>query len=232
MTPASMSGFRLRRRLGGALVALFIAALTITVIGVRPATADSYVPVSGAGSTWSENALDQWISDVQQYGMRDQLRRHRVDGRAPVVPQRDRRLRGVRHPVPDQPDDGSAPENPTAGTYAYMPITAGGTVFMYNLTINGQRVTNLRLSGENIAKIFTGPSPTGTIPPSPPTTPGCKLPNEPIVPVVRSDGAGSTAQFSEWMISQYPSVWNSYCNTVGTGPGVRRHLVLSDGARA
>ena len=27
---------------------------------------------------------------------------------------------------------------------------------MYNLKINGQRVTNLRLSGENVAKIFTG----------------------------------------------------------------------------
>ena len=35
-------------------------------------------------------------------------------------------------------------------------MTAGGTAFMYNLKINGQRVTNLRLSGENVAKIFTG----------------------------------------------------------------------------
>ena len=37
-----------------------------------------------------------------------------------------------------------------------MPVAAGGTAFMYNLKINGQRVTNLRLSGENVAKIFTG----------------------------------------------------------------------------
>ena len=37
-----------------------------------------------------------------------------------------------------------------------MPITAGGTVFMYNLKINGQQVTNLRLSGDNVTKIFTG----------------------------------------------------------------------------
>ena len=50
-------------------------------------------------------------------------------------------------PFQTKPDDGSAPETPTPGTYAYMPITAGGTVFMYNLTIAGQRVTNLRLSG-------------------------------------------------------------------------------------
>ena len=29
----------------------------------------------------------------------------------------------------------------------------GGTSFIYNLKINGQRVTNLRLSGENVTKI-------------------------------------------------------------------------------
>ena len=59
-------------------------------------------------------------------------------------------------PFQFHPEDGSAPENPAAGSYAYMPIVAGGTSFMYNLKINGKRVTNLRLSGENVAKIFTG----------------------------------------------------------------------------
>ena len=58
-------------------------------------------------------------------------------------------------PFQTNPNDGSAPESPVAGSYAYMPITAGGTVFMYNLKIDGQQVTNLRLSGEKIAKIFT-----------------------------------------------------------------------------
>jgi ABC-type phosphate transport system substrate-binding protein len=32
----------------------------------------------------------------------------------------------------------------------------GSTTFAYNLSIDGQRVTNLRPSGDNIAKIFTG----------------------------------------------------------------------------
>ena len=59
-------------------------------------------------------------------------------------------------PFQFRPEDGSAPENPEPGSYAYIPVTAGGTAFMYNLKINGQRVTNLRLSGENVAKIFTG----------------------------------------------------------------------------
>ena len=40
--------------------------------------------------------------------------------------------------------------------YAYMPIVAGGTSFMYHLDINGKRVTDLNLSGDAVAKIFTG----------------------------------------------------------------------------
>ena len=77
-----------------------------------------------------------------------------------------------------------------------MPITAGGTVFMYNLKINGQQVTNLRLSGENIAKIFTGAITNWDNPALAADNPGLNLPNESIVPVVRSDGAGSTATSS------------------------------------
>jgi len=218
MTRRSMSG--LRRRVGGAMLAVFIVGLSIAVVGVRPATADtqSYVPVSGAGSSWSENALDQWISDVQQYGMRvnyagtgstagrESFLNGTVDFAASDIP------------FQTKPDDGSAPETPTPGTYAYMPITAGGTVFMYNLTIAGQRVTNLRLSGQSIAKIFTGAITNWDNPAIAADNPGLQLPNEPIVPVVRSDGAGDSFEFSQWMISQFPSTWSSFCNTSGRAP--------------
>ena len=121
-------------------------------------------------------------------------------------------------PFQTNPNDGSAPENPQPGSYAYMPITAGGTVFMYNLKIDGQRVTNLRLSGENIAKIFTGAITNWDDPALAADNPALKLPDQPIVPVVRSDGAGSSYEFTEWMINQYPSVWNSYCSRSGRAP--------------
>ena len=39
--------------------------------------------------------------------------------------------------------------------YAYAPVVAGGTAFTYHLTAGGHLVTNLRLSGETITKIFT-----------------------------------------------------------------------------
>src|SRR5439155_6127353 len=52
--------------------------------------------------------------------------------------------------------DGKVYDSPPDRGYAYMPIVAGGTSFMYNLKIGGKQVTNLRLSGDVLAKIFTG----------------------------------------------------------------------------
>ena len=99
-------------------------------------------------------------------------------------------------PFQFQPEDGSAPENPAPGSYAYMPITAGGTSFIYNLKINGQRVTNLRLSGENVTKIFTGVITNWNDPAIAADNPGLTMPDKKVVPVVRSEGSGSTAQFT------------------------------------
>src|ERR1019366_5718197 len=146
-----------RRLLSVALLALLPVAMVVLTVGAAgPAAADSYVPVSGAGSTWSQNAIDQWRRDVQQYGMRiNYAGTGSSDGRRQFL---NGTVDFAASDIPFQfhPEDGSPPENPPPGSYAYMPVTAGGTVFMYNLTINGQRVTNLRLSGANIAKIFTG----------------------------------------------------------------------------
>ena len=135
-------------------------------------------------------------------------------------------------PFQFHPEDGSAPENPAPGSYAYIPVTAGGTSFMYNLKINGQRVTNLRLSGENVAKIFTGVDHEVERPgASRPTTPGSTLPARKIVPVVRSDGSGSSAQFTRWMINQHGGDLERLLPTLGPGAGLRLHVVLPDHPR-
>jgi hypothetical protein len=41
------------------------------------------------------------------------------------------------------------------------------------------------------------------------------LPARTIVPVVYSNGSGTTAQFTAWMASQYPDIWNDYCHRNG-----------------
>ncbi|MET9408391.1 substrate-binding domain-containing protein [Streptomyces sp. NPDC002935] len=180
-----------------------------------PAAAESYTPISGAGSTWAENAVDEWRRAVNQYGMRiSYAGTGSSDGRRQFLSGTvDFAVSDI--PFQTHPTDGSAAERPGSGSYAYMPIVAGGTVFMYHLTVNGKRVTNLRLSGDVVTKIFTGAVKTWDDPVIKADNPGIQLPHRTIVPVVRSDGSGSTAQFTMWMANQHKSLWQAYCRRVG-----------------
>ncbi|MFF2850658.1 phosphate ABC transporter substrate-binding protein PstS [Streptomyces sp. NPDC058001] len=208
-----------RTRSGVRAVLGAFAVATLVLLGLlppaQPAAAASYVPISGAGSTWSQNALDQWRANVKQYGMtvnyngtgssdgRNQFRNGTVDYGVSEIPY------GIK--------DSGVVDSPPSRKYAYMPIVAGGTSFMYNLRIGNQRVTNLRLSGPVIAKIFTGGITLWNDPAIKADNPGlaASLPARRIVPVVRSDGSGTTAQLTAWMAKEHGSVWDSYCAKAG-----------------
>ncbi|GGO83187.1 phosphate ABC transporter substrate-binding protein PstS [Wenjunlia tyrosinilytica] len=193
-----------------ALAAALVLVLT-ALLGGNPQTASAatYARISGAGSTWSQNALDQWRRNVTQYGMtvnyagtgssdgREQFRSGTVDFAVSEVPY------GLT-------EFGRTDYPPKRG-YAYMPIVAGGTSFMYNLKIGGRRVTNLRLSGDVLTKIFTGRITRWNDPAVKADNPGLDLPARKVVPVVRSDGSGTTAQFSTWMSKEHGAAWNDYC---------------------
>ncbi len=195
-----------------------LVLLATSVLGAAgTAFAASYVPISGSGSTWSYNAIHAWQGNVSQYGMvvnyagvgsttgRNQFKDGTVDWAASDIPY------GVQDGTNYDPP-------PTTRGFAYMPDTAGGTTFMYNLNIGTTRVTNLRLSGENVAKIFTGVLTTWNDPAIAADNPGLTLPATKIVPVVRSDGSGSTAQFTQWMIATQGQYWTAYCAKVGRSP--------------
>jgi phosphate ABC transporter phosphate-binding protein len=206
---------RIRAIVAGVVVAG--ATLTTSISpAVQPASAASYVPISGAGSTWSANAINNWTTNVAQFGMkvnyapvgstsgRQDFANGTTDWGASEIPY------GVR--------DGNNYDPPPTRGYAYMPDTAGGTTFMYNLKIGNTRVTNLRLSGTAIADIFTGVITNWDDKVIARDNPGLTLPNLKIVPVVRSDGSGATAEFTEWMLATQPSQWNAYCAKVGRAP--------------
>ncbi|MCX5013875.1 phosphate ABC transporter substrate-binding protein PstS [Streptomyces sp. NBC_00555] len=196
-------------------LALLLAAVALALPGAVPAAAESYVPVSGAGSTWSQNALDQWRANVKQYGMtvnysgtgssdgRNQFRNGTVDFAVSEIPY------GIK-------DSGVVDPAPSR-KFSYMPIVAGGTAFMYNLKIGNRRITNLRLSGEVVAKIFTGVITTWNDPAIKADNPALasSLPARKIVPVVRSDGSGTTAQLTSWLSNQHQGLWDAYCAKAG-----------------
>ena len=202
-------------------IRLALAFLAASVVGLLlvpapAAQAASYVPISGAGSTWSQVAVDAWRADVRASGVVvNYAGTGSTDGRSQYI-QGTVDFANTEIPFQNPPEPGQQAEIPSR-PYAYLPIVAGGTSFMYNLTVAGQRVTDLRLSGTTLAKIFTGQI-TRWNDPAITKDYGKKLPDIPIIPVVRSDGAGASAQFTLYMQSQAPSV---YC------PFIRSKLHLS-----
>lgn len=207
----SMITRRLRSAGVGALVLALVLPIMLTT--ATAAWAADYVPISGAGSSWSANAVDQWRRNVQQYGLRvNYASTGSVDGRNQF------KAGTVDYAVSETPyglvDNGVVDALPTR-PFAYMPIVAGGTAFMYNLRAGGAPVTNLRLSGPVVTKIFTGVITSWDDPQIAADNPGLSLPARRIVPVVRSDGSGSTAQLTLWMSQQHSSLWNAYCAKVG-----------------
>ncbi|WP_327697149.1 phosphate ABC transporter substrate-binding protein PstS [Streptomyces sp. NBC_00459] len=207
----------LRRLRAPATLAVLLGVVAALLAGpaTAPAAAESYTPVAGAGSTWAENAIEQWRKAVNQYGMRiSYAGSGSSDGRRQFLSGTvDFAVSDI--PFQTNPTDGSAAERPSSGSYAYMPIVAGGTSFMYHLTVNGRKVTNLRLSGDVVTKIFTGVVKYWDDPVVKADNPGLQLPHRAVVPVVRSDGSGSTAQFTMWMANQHTSLWKAYCAKVG-----------------
>src|SRR6476661_3641080 len=173
------------------VLALLAACLFGLVLVPAPAQAASYVPISGAGST---DGRSQYIQGTVDFA-------------------------NTEIPFQNPPEPGQQAEVPSR-PYAYLPIVAGGTSFMYNLTVGGVRVTDLRLSGSTLSKIFTGQI-TRWNDPAITKDYGKTLPDIPIIPVVRSDGAGASAQFTLYMQSQAPSI---YC------PFIRSKLHLSGSA--
>jgi phosphate ABC transporter phosphate-binding protein len=208
---------RRMRRLMPIIAAALATVFSWTAAAVPPAAASTnFQPISGAGSTWSYNAIHAWVTNVAQYGMevnyapvgstsgRQQFGQGTVDFGASEIPY------GVR--------DGNNYDPPPRRGYAYMPDTAGGTTFMYNLRIGGTRVTNLRLSGSVVAGIFTGVIKKWNDPRIARDNPDLRLPAITIIPVVRSDGSGATAELTQWMLATQRSYWLAYCRKVGRSP--------------
>ncbi|MFG3688043.1 phosphate ABC transporter substrate-binding protein PstS [Micromonospora sp. NPDC047740] len=187
------------------------AAAAVLLTAAPPASAaPRLVPIVGIGSTWSANAITAWARNVQASNI--QVEYEAAGSTQGRVQFREGKAHfGVSEIPYGMKDIFSGTDSKGSRQSAYMPIVAGGTAFMYNLKIGGRRVTNLRLSGEVIAKIFTGVIRKWNDPAIKADNPGLALPARSIIPVVRQDGSGTTAQFTLWMSKQHQAIWDNYC---------------------
>ena len=173
----------------------------------EPAHATVYAQIEGTGSTWSELIVQQWIADVDANGMKvvytgggsTKGRKDFANGQ--------HRLRDLRDPLPGHR---RAAARPTPATAAPTPTCRSSPAAPRSPTSSRSAATlvrNLRLSGETLAKIFTNQITNWNDPAITKDNNGRTLPSLPIIPVVRSDGSGTTAQFTTWMDKQYPRIW-------------------------
>ena len=86
----------------------------------------------------------------------------------------------------------------------HVPTCMGAVVLAYNLV----GVSQLNLSGELIADIFSGEIKTWNDPRLVSLNPDVKLPSEEIIPVFRSDGSGTTFVFTDYLTKVSP-MWAS-----------------------
>jgi len=200
--------------------AVMVAALVTSIVAFPlSTTANAQVTVDGAGSTWSQIAVDQWRADVARQGIT--INYQGVGSTAGRVAYYQGQVDFAVSEIPFQTgaDSGGVNEVQAASgrPFAYLPIVAGGTAFMYQLVVGGERVEDLRLSPDTVAKIFTGQITNWNDAQIARENRGRQFPSLAIKPVIRSDGSGTSAQFTAFMAEKTPAVWNAFCQRAGLG---------------
>ncbi len=212
-------------RLAAGLLSLLLAAASLLPGQSTPAYAAS-VALSADGSSWAGPAIDQWRQDVGPQGIqinfsptgsaagRTSWAQGKDDFTASDVPFRSQDDTGLSD---DKRRSGAGTKEDPKYGFSYVPVTAGGTTFMYNLVVGGKQVRDLRLSPQTLVDIFTNKI-TNWNDPKITADYGKALPNLPITPVVRSDGSGATAQFTRWMQHTHQAQWEEYCKSINGVP--------------
>lgn len=110
----------------------------------------------------------------------------------------------------------------------YFPIVAGPISVAYKLS----GVTKLSLSADTIAKIFQAQVTAWNDPAIKADNPGVTLPSTKIAVVHRSDGSGTTSNFTKFLVAAAPSVWKLDAGETVNWPGTTQGGEKSTGVTA
>ncbi|HEV2594545.1 MAG TPA: phosphate ABC transporter substrate-binding protein PstS [Sphingomicrobium sp.] len=189
------------------LFALPVAALLVACNSSNPSNGSakggaSGAQVTGAGSTFVYPVLSAWASDYRNQGGPDI--NYQSIGSGGGISQV--KAGTVDFGATDQP---LASDDLEKSGLAQFPIVVGGIVPVVN--ISGIAPGKLKLTGPLLADIYAGKVKNWNDPAIVKINPGVNLPNAAIAAVHRSDGSGTTFNFTHYLSQVSPS-WKS-------GPG-------------
>ncbi len=161
--------------------------------------------IIGSGSSFAGPEVSQWSADTAKspYNLTvDYTSTNSGDGRFNFG------NNTVDFAVSDIPYQSTAfdTKQPTF-TFIYVPVTAGGLAFMYNLPGLAKTV---QLSSYSACAIMTGGVKMWNDPVIAADNPGLSLPAIAIHPVIRSDLAGTNFVLQEYCIREEPALWKAF----------------------
>jgi phosphate transport system substrate-binding protein len=166
--------------------------------------------ISGAGSTFVQTIVQQWIKDFGAKCSGATVNYQGVGSGAGIQQLTAGTVDFAGSDVAMTPDEQTAAEAKN-GPVLHIPWSAGGIAVEYNLP----GVSDLKLTPEALAGIFAGKVTRWDDPAITAANSGSKLPSTGIQVIHRSDGSGTTAAFTAYLSTVAPSVW-----TVGSGKDV------------
>jgi phosphate transport system substrate-binding protein len=187
-------------------------AAAIAEVGVGAATSgrSAPAPIRGRGSTYVGPAMGQWKADAQTSGLRvEYTPTGSPDGLQSFIA-------GTVDFAGTEAEFSSLlagqSENAVPRGFQYIPDVAGAIAVMYNVSDQaGNRVDQLRLSRETVARIFLGEISNWSDPAITNDNGGrLVLPDKPITVVYRSRPSGTTALFYDFVANMAPGPYRDW----------------------
>ena len=163
--------------------------------------------VTGAGSTFIYPVLSKWTADYHNMGG-DQVNYQSIGSGGGIA---QIKAGTVDFGATDKPLD---PSELAAAGLAQFPLVIGGIVPVVN--VPGLKPGQLHLTGPVLADIYAGKVKTWNDPAIAKLNPGLKLPSSALTVVHRSDGSGTTFNFTHYL-GQVSASWKG---SVGEGTSV------------
>lgn len=184
-------------------------ALALAGLAAAAASASAQLLINGAGATFPAPVYQKWFEDFTKVDSSVRINYQAIGSGA-----------GLKQILAETVDFGASDDPVKDSDLAsaprelwQVPTVAGAIVLSYNLSGNPQ----LKLDGPTIAGIYLGRITKWNDPAIAGQNPGVNLPGDDILVVYRTDGSGTTANFTRYLCEISPD-WKSQ---VGTGKSVK-----------